>query len=70
MIPDPIYEKVIQAICDFFTVSFFIGVTLLYFNIISADVWARISAWIVLLFLLVCIYDKWEQWRYFRSDKK
>jgi hypothetical protein len=69
-IPDPFYNKIIQAVCDFFVVSFVIGITLAYFNIISADLWVDISAWMFLLFLLFCIYDKWGQWRYWRSNKK
>jgi hypothetical protein len=63
-IPDPFYNKVIQGVCDFFVVSFIISIFLVSFNIITSSTAAKISCWMFLLFLLVCIYDKSEQSRY------
>jgi membrane protein YdbS with pleckstrin-like domain len=71
-IPDPFYNKVIQLIMYFFVVSLIIGIGLGWLGYLTDDLAAHISVWMVVLFILVCIYDKWKQhkyWKYIKENK-
>lgn len=66
-IPDPFYNTIIQYLTDLCVILFIISIGLARLNIISVETYVNINVYNLGLFLFICIYDKFEQFKYSHS---